>query len=109
MPWVRNIAALRLVPPLSSYFRKEIPCGGQRSWTAMIYLNEPDEGGETDFMHVGVCVAPRQGMLLAWNNANREGVVNTYTQHAAKPVLKGRNMSSPNGIAREWAARVADV
>jgi hypothetical protein len=66
----------------------------------MIYLNEPDEGGETDFMHVGVCVAPRQGMLLAWNNANREGVVNTYTQHAAKPVLKGRNMSSPNGIAR---------
>jgi hypothetical protein len=31
-------------------------------------------------------------MLLAWNNANRDGVVNTYTLHAAKPVVKGREI-----------------
>ncbi|NOW43918.1 prolyl 4-hydroxylase [Novosphingobium sp. SG751A] len=97
-------------PPLSAYFQKEVPCGGQRSWTAMIYLNEPDEGGETDFMHVGVCVQPRLGMLLAWNNANRNGEVNTYTQHAAKPVTKGQKYVITKWYrTREWSARMADA
>ena len=32
-----------------SYWQKEKPRGGQRSWTGMIYLNEPERGGETNF------------------------------------------------------------
>jgi prolyl 4-hydroxylase len=76
-------------PPDTDYFQREIPMGGQRSWTAMIYLNDVEDGGATDFSRVGVTVTPRQGMLLAWNNATRDGSPNRKTLHAAKPVVKG--------------------
>jgi prolyl 4-hydroxylase len=75
--------------PLAAFFQREIPMGGQRSWTAMIYLNDVEAGGATDFPHIGVNVVPRQGMLLAWNNARRDGTPNTYTLHAAQPVERG--------------------
>jgi prolyl 4-hydroxylase len=76
-------------PPQSDLFRTEAKMGGQRSWTAMIYLNDVEAGGITEFPHVGVSVTPRQGMLLAWNNAHANGTPNTYTMHAAKPVERG--------------------
>lgn len=76
-------------PPDTDYFQREIAMGGQRSWTAMIYLNDVDDGGATDFSRVGVTVTPRQGMLLVWNNARRDGSPNRHTLHAAKPVVKG--------------------
>jgi hypothetical protein len=34
---------------------------GQRTWTFMIYLNEPAGGGETEFPDLGVKVAPKLG------------------------------------------------
>ena len=42
--------------------------GGQRTWTAMVFLNVPGDGGETCFPGVGVKVTPRLGNLLIWNN-----------------------------------------
>src|SRR4051812_5804085 len=38
---------------------------GQRTWTAMIYLNEPEEGGATRFKAIGKTVQPETGKLLA--------------------------------------------
>ena len=35
--------------------------GGQRTWTAMIYLNDVAEGGATWFPTAGIRVAPRAG------------------------------------------------
>lgn len=71
------------------YWRRERRCGGQRSWTAMIYLNAVDEGGKTDFTHIGLSVAPQPGSLLLWNNALPDGTLNPLTMHAARPVLRG--------------------
>jgi prolyl 4-hydroxylase len=62
---------------------------GQRSWTAMIYLNEPESGGETNFPKAGMCVAPRSAMLVLWNNMDEIGAPNDLTQHEGMPVEAG--------------------
>jgi prolyl 4-hydroxylase len=73
----------------ADYWRSERRCGGQRSWTAMIYLNAVDEGGSTDFTHIDLSIAPMAGSLLLWNNALPDGLPNPLTMHAAQPVTRG--------------------
>lgn len=63
--------------------------GGQRSWTAMVYLNAPEAGGETEFPGAGVTIAPHAGLLLAWNNMGADGAPNLRTLHAGLPVAMG--------------------
>lgn len=63
--------------------------GGQRTWTAMIYLNDVAEGGATWFPHAGIRVAPKRGLLLAWNNMRADGSPNELTLHEGMPVIKG--------------------
>jgi prolyl 4-hydroxylase len=63
--------------------------GGQRTWTAMIFLNQPEAGGQTYFEHAGVRVTPRTGNLLTWNNMNAEGEPNTFSLHQGMPVIGG--------------------
>ena len=78
------------------YFRRERPHwqqerrrGGQRSWTAMVYLNAVEAGGETEFPELDLTVTPEPGLLLAWNNMTRSGYPNRKTRHAALPVRAG--------------------
>ncbi len=71
------------------YWQQEKHRGGQRTWTAMVYLNEPIEGGETGFTNAGFKVPPYTGMLLTWNNLNADGTVNADTLHSGNPVIKG--------------------
>ena len=62
---------------------------GQRTWTAMVYLNEPDEGGATRFKTIGKTVQPEQGKLLAWNNLLPDGTPNPATLHQGMKVRRG--------------------
>jgi prolyl 4-hydroxylase len=71
------------------YWEKMKEVGGQRSWTAMIYLNEPAAGGETEFPNAGLKVKPVTAMLVAWNNMSADGTPNEATLHAGVPVLAG--------------------
>ncbi len=71
------------------YWEMERNRGGQRSWTAMIYLNEPDGGGETNFPKAGMCVTPRAAMLVLWNNMDEIGAPNEQTLHEGVPVSAG--------------------
>ncbi len=75
--------------PAQEYWQKEGPSGGQRSWTAMIFLNLPEEGGETEFPKIGIGIRPQPGMMLIWNNVNADGTLNYSTLHAGTPVAKG--------------------
>nr|WP_315457510.1 2OG-Fe(II) oxygenase [uncultured Sphingorhabdus sp.] len=75
--------------PSQSYWLQEGPAGGQRSWTAMIFLNEPEEGGATEFPHLGLGIRPQAGMMLMWNNVNLDGTLNYKTLHTGTPVTKG--------------------
>lgn len=64
-------------------------CGGQRTWTAMIYLNDVEEGGATWFPLAGLRVNPKRGLLIAWNNMNPDGSPNDTTLHEGVAVMRG--------------------
>ncbi|MEO8722575.1 MAG: 2OG-Fe(II) oxygenase [Sphingobium sp.] len=63
--------------------------GGQRCWTAMIYVSPLEAGGETWFPHCEFKVPPREGMILIWNNLLPDGTPNPSSLHSAKPVVSG--------------------
>jgi prolyl 4-hydroxylase len=63
--------------------------GGQRTWTAMVYLNEPDDGGATRFKAIGKTIQPEAGKLLAWNNLLADGEPNPATIHHGMKVRRG--------------------
>lgn len=71
------------------YWQHERDKGGQRTWTAMICLHAPREGGETDFPKLGIRLKPRAGTLFVWNNMTPDGHPNNRTLHAGLPVLSG--------------------
>jgi prolyl 4-hydroxylase len=72
-----------------SYWPQMRASGGQRTWTAMIYLNDVEEGGATWFPQGGVRASPRRGMLLTWNNMGADGRPNTRTLHEGMPTVDG--------------------
>lgn len=71
------------------YSEKIASEGGQRTWTAMVYLNAPATGGQTRFPRAGVEIAPRTGALLTWNNLDRQGMPNPYSHHEGAMVEAG--------------------
>ena len=75
-------------PGSSDYF---VHCAdqGQRTWTAMIYLNQPEDGGATRFKAIGKTVRPENGKLLLWNNLHPDGRPNEATLHQGMKVRKG--------------------
>lgn len=72
-----------------SYWPDQDKVGGQRTWTAMMFLNQPEEGGQTAFPDAGVRVTPRQGNLLTWNNLDAAGEPNMKSLHQGMPVISG--------------------
>jgi prolyl 4-hydroxylase len=62
---------------------------GNRTWTVMIYLNEPEAGGATRFKAIDKIVPPETGKLLAWNNRRPDGSLNPATLHQGMKVRAG--------------------
>jgi prolyl 4-hydroxylase len=82
--------------PHNDYFHFGMPYwdgtrkrGGQRTWTVMVCLNDVAEGGQTNFPLAGLCLQPRRGNAILWNNLNRAGEPNPMTLHQGMPVLRG--------------------
>ena len=71
------------------YWRNQVPIGGQRTWSAMTFLNEPTEGGRTNFPTAGVVIAPKAGNLVIWNNMDVLGRPNPGSLHQGMPVEQG--------------------
>lgn len=72
-----------------AYWPAQVAVGGQRTWTAMIFLNQPEAGGETSFSAAGLVVPPRPGMLLMWDNMDTNGAPNIYALHEGRAVEAG--------------------
>lgn len=62
---------------------------GQRSWTAMIYLNRPEDGGATRFKAIGKTIQAETGKLILWNNLRSDGSPNEATLHQGMKVRRG--------------------
>ncbi len=62
---------------------------GQRTWTAMLYLNVPEAGGATRFKAIDKSIQPETGKLLAWNNLLPDGSPNPATLHQGMKVRRG--------------------
>jgi prolyl 4-hydroxylase len=75
--------------PLGVDFERFCSVAGQRTWTVMLYLNEPDAGGATRFKVIDKIVQPETGKLLAWNNRRADGTPNPATLHHGMKVRAG--------------------
>lgn len=65
---------------------------GQRAVTVLIYLQEPECGGETVFTEFGLSIRPKRGCALVWMNLNLDGEPNPLTRHASNPVIRGQKI-----------------
>lgn len=77
-------------PDNTSYYHDSIGNSGQRTHTAILYLNDDYTGGETRFPELDFQVTPKKGMLCIWNNINQDGSLEGTSLHAGLPVTTGR-------------------
>jgi prolyl 4-hydroxylase len=62
---------------------------GQRLYTVLVYLNDDLEGGETEFLQLGLRHRGGKGDALMWRNVDAEGHRDRRTQHAGLPPTQG--------------------
>lgn len=62
---------------------------GERTYTFMVYLNDVQEGGETEFSRLNIKIKPQLGRAIIWNNLHSTGNPNINTMHQSHPVIKG--------------------
>ena len=75
-------------PGGADYFL-ECAVAGLRSWTAMLFLNQPEDGGATRFKAIGKTIQPETGKLILWNNLLPDGSPNDATLHQGMKVRRG--------------------
>lgn len=74
-----------------------------RVLTAVVWLNEDFEGGETCFDQLGLTERPRTGDLLYFANTLPDGSSDLRTRHAGTPVISGTKYLASRWIrARPW-------
>jgi len=73
--------------------------GGNRAWTALVYLNDQFSGGETAFPELDLEITPKTGRLLLFSNLHTEprsgpvGTLHELSLHAGLPVLDGEKFA----------------
>lgn len=90
--------------PHHDWFNPELPGfdeviadGGQRNATIILYLNDVEEGGSTDFPLAGISIAPKKGNAVFFLNTDAFGIPDERTLHAGMPVHKGSKL-----VANKW-------
>lgn len=63
--------------------------GGQRQVTALLYLNDDMQGGETAFPKLNLSVRPVRGSLLVFHNCDEEGEYYPDSLHSGTAVEQG--------------------
>lgn len=76
----------------------EINRRGQRIATLILYLNQPEEGGETCFPAIGgLRLQPKTGSAVYFENCDDMGGIDPSALHCGMPVLAGEKW-----IATKW-------
>ncbi|WP_444854141.1 2OG-Fe(II) oxygenase [Sphingosinicella sp.] len=69
----------------------------QRMMTALVYLNEDYEGGETSFVKTGLKVKGLKGDALIFRSATADREIDPLSEHAGLPVTRGVKL-----LASRW-------
>ena len=79
----------------------------QRFKTALVYLNDDYEGGETEFTRIGVKVRGRKGDGIVFRNTFEGSRADPLSEHAGLPVISGTKYLASRWIReRRHAAKV---
>ncbi|MEY4370418.1 MAG: hypothetical protein RIQ48_127 [Pseudomonadota bacterium] len=73
----------------TDYSESALKRGGQRVYTALIYLNDNFTGGETEFPKLNITVKPEKNKLVIWKNLKDNDELNMDSLHAGLPVKLG--------------------
>jgi prolyl 4-hydroxylase len=76
-------------PDTEGVREKHMATGGQRVATLIMYLNTPEEGGETIFPEITLSIKARQGHAVYFSYCNTNGQLDPKTLHGGCPVTKG--------------------
>ena len=69
--------------------------GGQRMITALIYLNDVEDGGATYFPELNISINPKKGNVLVFHNTISETTnINPRSLHAGIPVTSGEKWAA---------------
>ncbi len=76
------------------YYRPEKHAGLMKDWgnrivTVLLYLNDVEDGGETEFPEMSLRVRPRLGRALVWLNVDADDSPHPETLHASRPLGSG--------------------
>lgn len=95
--------------PAAPGLQREIATTGQRVATLLVYLNEDYEGGETEFVKLGVRFRGKKGDALMWRNLRTDGLPDARTLHAGLPPRSGRKWLLSQWVREDYpgAARGA--
>ncbi len=74
--------------PLTEQQRRELELHGNRTWTAMIYLNDTPKGGHTKFTEIDLETKPETGTMILWQNT-KDGSNIPESKHWGMPVEEG--------------------
>jgi len=75
--------------PVTPALAREVERHGQRVATALVYLNDDYEGGETDFPRIGLRYKGARGDALLFFNVAPSGALEYDTLHAGLPPTSG--------------------
>lgn len=63
--------------------------GHFRKYTALLYLNDVESGGETELTNLGCRLAPTKGNVVIWRNCDANNEADMRLLHAGLPVVRG--------------------
>ena len=73
----------------TKFFKEQVvPAGGQRIYSVLIYLNNVEEGGETEYPNIFRKIKPEVGKMLIHKNV-QHGLELKESKHAALPPISG--------------------
>jgi prolyl 4-hydroxylase len=75
--------------PAMENYEEHFKRGGNRVYTAILYLNEEFKGGETNFPDLNIKVVPTSGKLFVWRNMLPDRSLYDKSKHAGLPVIEG--------------------
>jgi prolyl 4-hydroxylase len=63
--------------------------GQRRILTALVYLNDDYDGGETEFHKIALTIKARRGDVLVFRSEGPDGRLDPLTEHAGLPITRG--------------------